>query len=232
MFLYQKWLAGALKSFVTSFDQPNLGGRPILLSPRQYGAALLQAYFGRTSLTWMAEILDLPVETLKEWRRQPGFLLVMDGSKAQFAEFFKETLTLTDFFWNAYVDIAGEFSLLEDSLRVRLRMALYEIFRPLGEKLSSQRRHGLSMNTYDLNLFRRLFLFFLALEHYWPSRGGKRLRQQLMPLARDVVWPALGLPYSPEELLMVDQERLSLPDLRQDLETLLKEIFAGLSVLH
>jgi hypothetical protein len=232
MFLYQRWLAEALNAFAASIEQPILGGRPILLSPRQYGAALMQAYLGRTSLAWIAQVMDLPVETLTDWRREPGFLLVMDGSKAQFAEFFKETLLLTDFSWNGYVDIAGEFFLFEDSLRVRLRMALYEIFRPLGEKLGSRHRQGLALETCDLTRFRRLFLFFLALEHYWPSAAGKRLRQQLLPLAREVVWPALGPAPWPEEILTADPERLSLPNLRHDLEAGLKEIFAGLSRLH
>lgn len=231
MFLYQRLLAEALNAFAASIEQPTLRGRPILLSPRQYGAALMQAYFGGFSLAWIAAVMELPADTLKKWRRDPGFLLTMDGSKAQFAEFFKETLLLTDFSWSGYVDIAGEFFLLEDSLRVRLRMELYEIFHPLGEKLASRHQHGLTLDTYELNLFRRLFLFSLALEHYWPSPGGKRLRQQLLLLARDAVWPALELPW-PEEILAANQERFSLPNLKHDLEAGFKEIFAGLSVLH
>lgn len=232
MFLYQKWLAGALNAFASAVDQPTLRGRPILLSPRQYGAALMQAYFGGVSLAWIAEVADLPVETLKAWRREPGFLLVMDGSKAQFAEFFKETVMLTDFSWSDYGDIAGECALLEDSLQVRLRMALYEVFRALGEKLGSRHRHGLALEIHDLTRFRRLFLFFLALERQWPSRTGRRLREHFVPLARNVVWPALGLLTWPEEILTAHQERLSRPNLRQDLGAGLKEIFTGLFVLH
>lgn len=201
MFLYQTWLTGALKAFATSLAPPTLKGKPILLSPRQYAAALMQAYFGKNSLTWIAEVMDLPVETLKKWRREPGFLLVMDGSKVQFAEFFRETLLLTDFSPGRCFTIAGEFVLLEDTLRVRLRMQLYEIFRPLGEKLSSRHRHGLDLDAYDLTVFRRLFLFFLCLEHYWPSAAGKVLREKFIPLARDVVWPATGQQLWPEEVI-------------------------------
>jgi hypothetical protein len=232
MFLYQKWLAGALRAFVTSLVPPTLRGKPIMLSPLQYGAALMQAYFGQTPLSWIAEVMDLPVETLKAWRREPGFLLVMDWSKSQFAAFFRETLVLTDFSPGRYFEIAGEFTLLEDTLRVRLRMQLYEIFRPLGEKLISRHRHGLALETHDLTLFRRLFLFFLALEHYWPSAAGKRLRDQFIPLARDVAWPGLGLPPWPENGSNADLERFSLANLRQDLGARLKEIFAELPVLH
>jgi hypothetical protein len=232
MFLYQKWLSGALTAFVAAQEPPTWKGRPIFLSPKQYGAALMQAYFGRISLAWIAEVMDLPVKTLREWRREPGFLFVMDGSKAQFVEFFKETLLLTDFSWGNYGDIAGECSLLEDSLRVRLRMALYAIFRPLGDRLDSRHRHGLFLDSHELSLFRRLLLFFLALEHFWPSATGNRLREQLIPLAREVVWPALGFLAWPEEMLAAASEQLSLANLKRDLEAGLKEIFAGITRLH
>lgn len=232
IFLYQRWLAGALKVFVTAVSPPTLKGKVILLSPRQYAAALMQAYFGRNPLTWIAGLLDLPVETLQSWRREPGFLLVMDWSKVQFAEFFRETMLTTDFSLNRCFTIAGEFSLLEDTLRVRLRMQLYEIFRPLVEKLLSRHRHGLALDTYDLSLFRRLFLFFLALERYWPSAAGKRLREQFIPLARDAVWPALGMHPWPEEIETNDLERYLLPDLREVLAAKLKETLAELRLLH
>jgi hypothetical protein len=232
LFLYQRWLAGALDAFVKSFEPPELKGRPIMLSPRQYAAALTQAYFGRNPLAWIAVIMDLPVETLKAWRREPGFLLVMDWSKAQFAEFFHETLLVQDFSPGRYFEVAGEAALLEDSLRVRLRMQLYEIFQPLGEKLSSRHRHGLALDRYDLTLFRRLFLFFLALEHYWPSPAGQRLREQGIPLARDVVWPALNLPTWPEEAGAGGLERFSLAKLRKELEMNLRQTLAELRRLH
>ncbi len=232
MFLYQRWLVNALRVFVTSLAPPTLRGKPIMLSPLQYGAALMQAYFGRNPLSWIAEVMELPVATLKAWRREPGFLLVMDWSKVQFAEFFRETLMTTDFSPGQHFEIAGELTLLEDTLRVRVRMQLYEIFRPLGGKLVSRHRHGLALDTYDLTLFRRLFLFFLALEHYWPSAAGKPLRDRFVPLARDVVWPGLGLAPWPENGSTADLERFSLANLRQDLEARLKETFAELHVLH
>jgi len=231
MFLYQTWLTGALEAFVTSLAPPALKGKPILLSPRQYAAALMQAYFGKNSLAWIAEAMDLPVETFKQWRREPGFLLVMDWSKVQFAEFFRETMLLTDFSLNRCFTIAGEFSLLEDTLRVRLRMQLYEIFRPLGEKLSSRHRHGLDLDAYDLTVFRRLFLFFLCLEYYWPSAAGKILRERFIALARDVVWPASEQQPWPEELIN-DLERFSLPDLNAALAAKLTETLAELRLLH
>lgn len=232
LFLYQRWLAGALKAFVTAVSPPTLRGRLIQLSPRQYAAALLMAYFGPNPLAWIGEVLDLPVETLQSWRREPGFLLVMDWSKVQFVEFFRETLLRTDFSLDKCFSIAGEFSLLEDSLQVRLRMQLNEVFLPLAEKLRSRHRHGLAQDAYDLNLFRRLFLFFLALERYRPSLAGKRVMKQLIPLAREVVWPALGIPAWPKEIETEEMDHYLLPDLRERLAASLKETLAELRLVH
>lgn len=232
LFLHQKWLAGAVQAFLASLAPLTLQGKPIMLSPRQYAAALMQAYFGQHPLRWIAGIMDLPEQTLAAWRREPGFLLVMDWSKVQFAEFFRETLLTTDFHPAKYFDLAGEFALLEDTLRVRLRMQLYEIFLPLGEKLGSRHRHGLALDAYDLALFRRLFLFFLALEHYWPSPADRRLREHFIPLARDVVWPALGAPPWPQDFATGHPEAWARPNLREVLAAKLKETLAELGPHH
>ena len=84
--------------------------------------------------------------------------------------------------------------MLEDSLRVGVRTRLYGVFRHLGEFLISRHTHGLALKKSDLRRFKRLFLFFWALEHYWPGPARKRLEEKFLPLARDVVWPRLGLP--------------------------------------
>ncbi len=232
VFLYQIWLAGAVQAMAASLSPLTLKGKPIGLSPRQYAAALMQAYFGKNPLTWIAEIMGLSVQTLTAWRREPGFLLVMDWSKVQFAEFFREKLLSMDFPPAKYFDIAGECALLEDSLRTRLRMQLYEIFQPLGEKLASRHRHGLALDAYDLILFRRLFLFFLALEHYWPSPLAASLRERFIPLARDVVWPALVLEPWPPEFDVGGLKGFTPSELREVLAARLRESLAELRVLH
>ncbi|MDI6854947.1 MAG: hypothetical protein QME75_15245 [Deltaproteobacteria bacterium] len=232
LFLYQIWLAGAVQAMMTSPTPLTLKGKPIGLSPRQYAAALMQAYFGNNPLSWIAEIMGLSEQTLRDWRREPGFLLVMDWSKVQFAEFFREKLVSMDFAFAEYFDIAGECALLEDSLRTRARTQLYEIFLPLGEKLASRRKHGLPLEAYDLTLFRRLFLFFLALEHYWPSSMARRLKERFIPLAREVVWPALGAEPWPPEFDPAGRIGLALPDIREILAAKLSESLAELRVLH
>ena len=191
-FLYQQWLHQRLQKYVTSSRPPQLRGRDIALSPSQYGAALMQAYLGKASLSWIAEHTRIPVELLRQWRQEPHFLLIMDWSKSIFSKNFQENLALNDYTLAQYHYIAAEISLLEESLRVAIRVPLYKRFKKLGRSLISRRQNNIALSKYDLRLFRRLFLFFLALEYHWPSSAKKRISEDFLPLARDVVWPLLN----------------------------------------
>jgi len=192
-FLYLTWLQETWQAYTQAAAPPTLRGRRLGLTPRQYGAALLMAYVGGFSLKELSALIGEDLTSLEAWRESPDFLLVMDWSKSRFAHYFQETLILEDFSWPAYQEIAGEFASLEESLRIRVRTNLYPQLRQLGERLLSQDRHGLSLDTASFPRFRRLFLFFWALEAFWPSPARPRLRDQLLPLARGLVWPALGL---------------------------------------
>jgi hypothetical protein len=192
-FLYLAWLQETWRAYTQATAQPILHGRPITLTSQQYGAALLMAYLGDFSLKKLAVFTGVDLAILGEWRESPEFLLVMDWSKSRFADYFQETLVLEDYSWREYQEIAGEFACLEESLRVRVRTGLYPQLRNLEKQLFSQYRHGLSLDTSSFPLFRRLFLFFWALEAFWPSPARPRLRDKLLPQAREVVWPALGL---------------------------------------
>ena len=88
--------------------------------------------------------------------------------------------------------ISGEVSLLEESLRVTTRGPLYHRFTKLGTNLISRHKNGLSLDSYDVRLFRRLFLFFLTLEYHWPSAARHRMDEDFLPLAKDVIWPLLN----------------------------------------
>ena len=190
-FLYQQWLHHRLHQYVTSPRPPQLRGRKVALSPTQYGAALMQGYFGQASLSWISKQTKIPIKRLHEWRQEPRFLLVMDWSKAIFSKAFKENLVLNDYTLAQYHYIAAEISLLEESLRVAARVPLYQRFKKLGRSLTSRHQNNLNLSNYNLRLFRRLFLFFLALEYHWPSPAQKRISEDFLPLARDVIWPLL-----------------------------------------
>ncbi len=223
IFLYQQWLHQKLHEYVSTSRPPQLRGRDITLPPKQYGAALMQAYLGKASLDWIAEHTRIPVQSLLQWRRKPHFLLVMDWSKSIFSKTFQENLILNDYSIAQYHHIAAEISLLEESLRVAVRVPLYQRFKKLGRSLISRYQNDLTLSSYDLRLFRRLLLFFLALEHHWPSSAPKRISADYLPLAKDVVWPLLGEKLWVEPMLQSMQQTAPLPQIRFVLETKLSE---------
>jgi hypothetical protein len=191
----------------------------------QYGAALMQAYLGGTSLNWIAEQVGIPIKRMRQWRQDLQFLLVMDWSKSIFSDTFKEMLILNDYSVTQYHTIAAEMSLLEKSLRLSVRSPLYRRFERLGQRLISQHQNEIDFNTYDLRLFRRLFLFFLCLEYHWPSKAQEQIRKNFFPLAKDVVWPILEQKQWVEPSLESLQNTTPLSQIRIDLGSQLKETF-------
>jgi len=198
------------------------------MTPRQYGTALMQAYLGKASLAWIAEQTGISPETLRRWRREPEFLLLMDWSKSLFAAALLETLILHDYPLAQYHDVAAEFALLDESVRVMARVPLYDRFKSTATGLISKQENGIPLPDFDLRLFRRLFLFFLALEHHWPGSASRRLHEEFIPLARDVVWPLLKQEFWVEAALTSIQQSAPLPQIRLVLGSQLREMFLRL----
>ena len=183
----------------------------------------MQAYLGKASLRWVADLSGVSLELLKQWRQEPPFLLVMDWSKSIFSKACQENLALNDYTLQEYHYITAEISLLEESLRIALRVPLYQRFKKLGRGLISRRQNELSLAKYDLRLFRRLFLFFLILEQHWPSPAGKRINEEFLPLARDVVWPLLHERNWVGSAVESLQQTDPLPQIRHELESRLSD---------
>lgn len=225
LFPYQRWLNQRIEEYVRSSRPPRLRGRAVAMTPEQYGAALMQAYLGKASLAWIAEQTGIPLQRLRWWRQQPEFLLVMDWSKAIFASSLQEMLFLNDYTVAQYHHITGEISLLEESVRVTVRVPTYKRFKKLGERLISRHQNDLALSDYDLRLFRRLFLFFLALEHHWPSAASRRIHEDFLPLAKHVVWPLLDQKRWVGPALESLHESAPLPHIRLVLAGRLKKTF-------
>ena len=192
IFFYQQWLGQRLHEYVHVPRAQKLRGRKIVMTPRQYAAALMQAYFGRASLTWIAEHVRIPVQLLRKWRKEPQFLLIMDWSKSLFSKTFQDKLILNDYTMAQYYFMAAEISLLEESLRLIVRMPLNRRFVKIGRSLMSRHQNDIDLDNYDLRLFRRLFLFFLALEAHWPGDSCCCINKDFITLAKHVVWPLLN----------------------------------------
>ena len=225
IFLYQQWLHQKLHEYTHGSQPPQLRGRRVVMPIHQYGAALMQAYLGGTSLNWIAEHIGIPIKRMRQWRQDLQFLLVMDWSKSIFSDTFKEKLVLNDYSVTQYHTIAAETSLLEKSLRLLIRSPLYRHFAQLGQRLISQHQNDIDFNTYDLHLFRRLFLFFLCLEYHWPSKAQGQIKNNFLPLAKDVVWPILKQEQWVEPFLKSLQHTTPLSQIRLDLASQLNETF-------
>jgi hypothetical protein len=228
-FLYQEWLQRRLLEYVQSPRRPLLHGRELAMSPQHYGAALMQAYLGKATLDWIAEQTGILVQGFRRWRQELEFLLVMDWSKPIFAGAMEGNLILIDYELAQYHDMAAEISLLEESLRVALRVPLYRRFKKLAQSLISRYQNAIALDSYDLRLFRRLFLFFLALEYHWPTPAGRRIHEDYLPLARDVVWPLLDQQSWLEPALSSVQQNSPLSDIILVLAGRLKETFQSLA---
>ena len=231
-FLYQQWLGQRLHEYVHEPRAQKLRGRKIVVTPRQYAAALMQAYFGRASLSWIAEHVGIPVQLLRQWRQEPQFLLIMDWSKSIFSNAIQENLILNDYSMAQYYSMAAEISLLEESLRLTVRMPLNQHFVKLGRSLMSGYQNDLDLNNYDLRLFRRLFLFFLSLEAHWPGKSCRCMNEDFVTLAKHVVWPLLNeRQWIGEEFDSIQQATPNSQILRE-LERRLSEIFKDVNSVH
>lgn len=231
-FLYLVWLDETWRAYVRALDPPTPGARPLALSPEQYGAALLMAYLGKFSLGELAAFSGIDLALLKEWRLYPEFLQVMDWSKLRFVHTVQESLVLEDFSFQEYQEITAEFACLEESLRIRVRTALYPQLKKLGERLSRQYCHGLSQDTSWFPRFRRLFLFFWVLEAFWPSPARPRLKDKCLPLARELVWPALGLAEGEELSTELWENPHLFVGLKEVLTAEIRKVFAAGHILQ
>lgn len=225
IFLYHQWLHQQLQEYAHGSQPPKLRGRKIVMPIHQYGAALTQAYLGGNSLIWIAKQIGIPIKRMRQWRQDLQFLLVMDWSKSIFSDMFREKLILNDYSLAQYHTIAAEASLLEKSLSLSARSPLYRRFSKLGRRLISQHQNDINFNTYDLRLFRRLFLFFLCLEYHWPSEAQEQIKKHFLPLAENVVWPLLEQAQWIAPSLESLQHNLPLSQIRLDLGSRLKETF-------
>ena len=227
IFFYQQWLGQRLYEYVHAPQAQKLRGRKIVMTPSQYGAALMQAYFGKASLSWIAEHVGIPVKLLRQWRQEPQFLLIIDWSIYVFSRAFQENLILNDYSMAQYYIMAAEISLLEESLRLMVRMPLNRRFIKIGRSLMSRHQNDLDLNNYDLRLFRRLFLFFLALETHWPGESCRCINEDFVTLAKHVVWPLLNEKQWIGQEFDSIQQATPMSQILRELERRLSDTFQG-----
>ncbi len=158
-------------------------GKRIIFSNYHYLAALLHIYTGTFNLPQIAELANLPLEELKFHRAQLDFMTLVDYLKTKFSEWFRETLLMRDFCLEEYADIAWEYTKLDEMVQSQIKIPLLERLKHLTYACKDCLAAGKTLDTYDLNVFRRLMSFFLLAESIRPTLSSRLVREKALPVA-------------------------------------------------
>ncbi len=158
-------------------------GKRIIFSNYHYLAALLHIYTGTFSLAQIAELAGLPLEELKFHRAQLDFMTLVDYLKTKFSEWFRETLLMRDFIIEEYADIAWEYTKLDEMVQSQIKIPLLERLKHLTYAGRDCLAAGKTLDTYDLNIFRRLMSFFLLAETIRPTLSSRLVKEKALPVA-------------------------------------------------
>lgn len=138
-------------------------------------AALMHIYFGTLTLNEIAEKAGLSLDKLYSLRREPRFMFLVDLLKKEYSKEFREDLLLNDYLPEEYDILAVDFTILDEMVQMQIKVPLFAQLRNLSMSLKSQMTSGLSINTHEFTLFKRLFTFFSFVEKYARSLTSKSL---------------------------------------------------------
>ncbi len=182
-FLAARWVGEALDRYHHRPPRATIMGKRIIFSNYHYLAALLHIYTGTFKLAQIAELAGLPLEELKFHRAQLDFMTLVDYLKTRFSEWFRETLLMRDFTLEEYVDIAWEYTKLDEMVQSQIKIPLLERVKHLTYACRDCQEAGKSLDTYDLNVFRRLMSFFILAETIRPTLSSRLIKEKALPVA-------------------------------------------------
>ena len=182
-FLAAKWVGEALDRYHHRPPRATIMGKRIIFSNYHYLAALLHIYTGTFNLAQIAELANLPLEELKFHRGQLDFMTLVDYLKTRFSEWFRETLIMRDFTLEEYADIAWEYTKLDEMVQSQIKIPLLERVKHLTYACRDRQAVGKTLDTYDLNVFRRLMSFFMLAEAIRPTLSSRLIKDKALPVA-------------------------------------------------
>jgi hypothetical protein len=169
--------------------------------------SLLHIYFGTLSIEEIAALSGIETEGILLLRSNGAFMRLVDTCKQECAEWSREDLMGNDHTIEEYDSLAADYSMLEEVLRMQIKIPLFTELRKVAQSIKSKSTHGLLVDPYNLMLFRRLYLFFLFTEKYILTLTSRSL-PDLKQIAEETVWPALA--FNKEELERVLRKAVSL----------------------
>jgi hypothetical protein len=172
-----------------------------MFSERDFAAALMHLYVGTFSLDEIASMVSSPPAKLAFLRTQIDFMMLVDGLKASFTRFFRESLILNEYPPLHYVSIAAEYAAFEEVARNQIRVPLFKRMKLLADSISDKERHRLSIDPYDLRSFKKLFSFFVFEECFLEALA-KPCLPELKRIAKEIVWIKLEENYDELDSLL------------------------------
>jgi hypothetical protein len=171
-------------------------------------AALLHIYFGTLSLEEIAALSCIETESILFLRSNGAFMKLVDTFKQECAAWSKEDLILNERTIEEYDSIGADYSILEEVLRMQIKIPLFTELREVAQSIKSKSSYGLPTDPYNLRLFKKLYLFFLFTEKYIPTLTSRSL-PDLKQIAEETVWPAVAFDKEELERVLRDSAPLS-----------------------
>ncbi len=166
-----------------------------------YRSALLHIYFGALTLGEIATYSGLSEETLSRLRMNARFMKLVDTLKKEYANDLREDVIVNTYGMDDYDKLASDVALLEEMVRMQIKLPLFSQLIKLSKKIESKHRHNLNIDTYDLMLFRRLFSFLILVEKYGTTLSIQSLLE-MKKTAEQIVWPRLNLDKNEIDLIL------------------------------
>lgn len=154
-------------------------------------AALMHIYLGTLTLEEIAKMAGLSLDGLKNFRTKAPFMRLVDTLKKEFSRDFREDLLINDRLPEEYDSLAEDFTMLDEMVQTQIKVPLFTQLRELSQRLKSRKTYGLKIDTSELMLFKRLFIFFIFVEKYAPTLTSKAL-SDMKQVAEEIVWPGLN----------------------------------------
>lgn len=177
-------------------------------------AALLHIYSGTLTPSEISHKANISIEELNLLRKNAGFMKLVDTYKKECAKAFIENILINDREINDYAFIAADFSMLDEVIKMQIKIPLFTYLRDLYIGLRDKHIYKLKIDKYDIMVFKRLYIFFLFTELYIETLTVKSLLE-MQEIANDVVLPALNIERKLLEDILYEKEDVRFKRLRE-----------------
>lgn len=172
-------------------------------------AALFHIYSGTLSLADISYKSNMSIDELNLFRKNAAFMKLVDTYKKECAKSFIEYILINDCVVNEYAFIAADYSMLDEIIKMQIKIPLFTYLRDLYISLKNKYMYKLKMDDYDLMVFKRLYIFFIFTECYEQTLTIRSL-DEMRQIAEEVVLPALNIEKREIDVVLSETESVRL----------------------